>query len=100
MRNAYFGTDYDTWLRVTFDTNIRYRKKNLNLADKEIWEFMISPDKVIMEVKANDRVPYRLTEMIASYNFRLIRVSKYCQWLETSDAVPRTVFYLANDVVV
>ena len=100
MRNAYFGTDYDTWLRVTFDTNIRYRKKNLNLADKEIWEFMISPDKVIMEVKANERVPYRLTEMIASYNFRLIRVSKYCQWLETSDAVPRTVFYLADDVAV
>jgi hypothetical protein len=45
-------------------------------------------------------VPYRLTEMIASYNFRLIRVSKYCQWLETSDAVPRTVFYLADDLVV
>ena len=98
MRNAYFGTDYDTWLRVTFDTNIRYRKKNLNLADKEIWEFMVSPDKVIMEVKANERVPYRLTEMIASYNFRLIRVSKYCQWLETSDAVPRTIFYIADDV--
>ncbi len=100
MRNAYFWTDYDTWLRVTFDTNIRYRKKNLNLADKEIWEFMISPDKVIMEVKANERVPYRLTEMIAWYNFRLIRVSKYCQWLETSDVVPRTIFYIADDVVV
>ena len=36
LRNAYFGTDYDSGLRVTFDTNIRYRKKNLNLADKEI----------------------------------------------------------------
>ena len=98
MRNAYFGTDYDTWLRVTFDTNIRYRKKNLNLADKEIGEFMVSPDKVIMEVKANDRVPYWLTEMIASYNFRLIRVSKYCQWLEASEAVPRTIFYIADDI--
>ncbi len=100
MRNAYFGTDYDTGLRITFDTNIRYRKKNLDLADKEIWEFMISPDMVIMEVKANERVPYRLTEMIAHYNFRLIRVSKYCQWLETSEAVPRTIFYIADDVVV
>ena len=54
-------------------------KKNLDLADKQIGEFMVSPDKVIMEVKANERVPYWLTEMIASYNFRLIRVSKYCQ---------------------
>ena len=96
MRNAYFGTDYDTWLRITFDTNIRYRKKNLDLADKEIGEFMISPDMVIMEVKANERVPYRLTEMIAHYNFRLIRVSKYCQGLETSAAVPRSVYYLGD----
>ncbi len=94
FRNAYFGTDYDTWLRITFDSNIRYRKKNLDLADKEIGEFMISPDMVIMEVKANERVPYRLTEMIAHYNFRLIRVSKYCQWLESAQAVPRTMYYL------
>ena len=98
LRNAYFGMDYDSWLRVTFDTNIRYRKKNLDLANKEIGEFMVSPDKVIMEVKANERVPYWLTEMIASYNFRLIRVSKYCQGLEASEAVPRTIFYIADDV--
>ena len=98
MRNAYFWTDYDSWLRITFDTNIRYRKNNLDLADKKLWEFMISPDKVIMEVKTNERVPYWLTEMIASYNFRLIRVSKYCLWLESSDTVPRSIFYIADDV--
>ena len=100
MRNAYFGTDYDSWLRITFDSNIRYRTKNLDLADKKIGEFMISPNMVIMEVKANERVPYWLTEIVSDYNFRLIRVSKYCQWLETSEAVPRTVFYLADDVMV
>jgi hypothetical protein len=51
----------------------------LDLADKKIGEFMISPNMVIMEVKANERVPYRLTEIVSDYNFRLIRVSKYCQ---------------------
>ena len=99
MRNAYFGTDYDSWLRITFDSNIRYRTKNLDLADKKIWEFMISPNMVIMEVKANERVPYWLTEIVSDYNFRLIRVSKYCQWLEASSELPRTVFYLGEDAL-
>jgi hypothetical protein len=57
---------------------------------------MISPDMVIMEVKANERIPYRLTEIVSDYNFRLIRVSKYCQGLETSSEVPRSVFYLGD----
>jgi hypothetical protein len=29
----------------------------------------------------------------------LIRVSKYCQWLETSESVPRTVFYIDDNAV-
>ena len=99
MRNAYFGTDYDSWLRITFDSNIRYRTQNLDLSDKKIGEFMISPDMVIMEVKANERIPYRLTEIVSDYNFRLIRVSKYCQWLETSESVPRTVFYIDDNAL-
>ena len=94
-----FGTDYDSWLRITFDSNIRYRTQNLDLSDKKIGEFMISPDMVIMEVKANERVPYRLTEIVSDYNFRLIRVSKYCQWLETSESVPRTVFYIDDNAL-
>lgn len=94
FRQAYFWTDYDTGLRITFDTNIRYRSKNLELHEKDIWDYMISPDMVIMEVKVNERVPYRLTELIAHHNFRLIRVSKYCQWLETSAKVPRSVYTL------
>ena len=99
VRNAYFWTDYDSWLRVTFDTNIRYRTKNLDLSDKQIWEFMISPNMVIMEVKANERVPYWMTEMVSNYNFRLIRVSKYCQGLEASSEVPHTVFFVGDDAL-
>jgi hypothetical protein len=57
---------------------------------------MVSPNMVIMEVKANERIPYWLTEIVSDYNFRLIRVSKYCQGLETSSEVPRSVFYLGE----
>ncbi len=94
MRNAYFWTDYDSWLRITFDSNIRYRSKNLNLANKQIWKYMISPETVIMEVKANERIPYWLTEIISKYNFKLIRISKYCQWLQEASLVPKSVFYI------
>lgn len=94
-RQAYFGTDFDSGLRVTFDTNIRYRSQNLNLHEKAIGDYMISPDRVIMEVKVNERVPYRLTELIAAHNFRLIRISKYCQWLEVASKVPKSVYTLA-----
>ena len=60
---------------------------------------MISPNMVIMEVKANERIPYWLTEIVSDYNFRLIRVSKYCQGLETSEELPRTVFYIGEDAL-
>lgn len=92
FRHAFFGTDYDAGLRITFDSNLRYRAKNLDLKEKKIWSYMISPDRVIMEVKANERIPYRVTELIAHYNFRLIRVSKYCKWLEKASLVPTPVY--------
>jgi hypothetical protein len=40
-----------------------------------------------------------LTEIVSDYNFRLIRVSKYCQWLEASAELPRTVFYVGEDAL-
>lgn len=34
-REAYFGTDHDAGLRMTFDTDIAYQKKSLDLARTE-----------------------------------------------------------------
>ncbi len=88
FRKAYTGSDLDIGLRVTFDSNLRYRVKDLDLASKKIGNFMLPPDQIVMEIKANERVPYWLTEMVGEHNLRLIRVSKYCQGLEVGKRVP------------
>jgi SPX domain protein involved in polyphosphate accumulation len=95
LRQAYIGTDYDVGLRVTFDTNLRYRAGDLQLHSKRIGRFMVPPGMVVMEIKVNERVPYWLTELIGKHNFRLVRISKYCQSLEVADRVPRRRYHIA-----
>jgi SPX domain protein involved in polyphosphate accumulation len=95
MRQAFVGSDYDIGLRVTFDTNLRYRVDDLQLHSKQIGRFLLPPDRVVMEIKANERVPYWLTELVAAHNFRLIRISKYCHSLEIADRVPRLSYLIA-----
>ena len=95
MRQAFVGEDYDIGLRVTFDTNVRYRAKDLQLHSKKIGPSMLSPKRVIMEIKVNERVPYWITELVAEHNFALIRISKYCTGLEAADRVPRPNYHFA-----
>lgn len=95
LRQAYIGTDYDVGLRVTFDTNLRYRSRDLQLHSKHIGRLMVPPGMVVMEIKVNERIPYWLTELVGKHNFRLVRVSKYCQSLEVADRVPRSRYHIA-----
>jgi SPX domain protein involved in polyphosphate accumulation len=94
LRQAYVGTDYDVGLRVTFDTNLRYRSHDLQLHSKQIGRFMAPPRAVVMEVKVNERIPYWLTELVGKHNFRLVRVSKYCQSLEAANRVPQSRYHI------
>ena len=95
-RRAFNGTEYDPGLRVTFDTNLRYRRNNLDLAAKQLGPFMLAPHRCVMEIKVNDRIPYWLTELAADQNFQLIRVSKYCAGLEMAEIVPRSQYVFDN----
>ncbi|MDP2624639.1 MAG: polyphosphate polymerase domain-containing protein [Candidatus Peregrinibacteria bacterium] len=94
-RRAFNGTQHDPGLRVTFDTNLRYRNVDLDLHSKKIGKFILGPDQCIMEVKVNDRIPYWLTEFVADHNIRLMRISKYCASLEQAEAVPRREYEFA-----
>ena len=96
FRKAYSGNDLDMGLRVTFDSNLRYRTNDIRLESKKIGEFMLPPDAIVMEIKANERVPYWLTELVGEHNLRLIRVSKYCQGLEVAERVPKSKFFLTT----
>jgi len=81
-RQALIGTDYDIGLRVTFDTSLQYQSRNLLLHEEPSTLPMLPPDRVVMEIKVNERIPYWLTEMIAAHNLNMTRISKYCRSIE------------------
>lgn len=94
FRQAWVWTDKDPWLRITFDTNIRERHKDLDLASKKIGQVMIPLNMSVMEVKANEHLPFWIIELISKYSLRLVRVSKYCQGMETAQRVNESVFHI------
>jgi hypothetical protein len=55
---------------------------------------IIPPSRLIMEVKANDRVPYWLTDLTARHSLSVVRVSKYCQSVQAVGRAPRSTFHV------
>ncbi|WP_344493474.1 polyphosphate polymerase domain-containing protein, partial [Nonomuraea monospora] len=82
QRHAYVGRDADVGLRVTFDQRIRGRDRDFHLGADTTNRLIVPARKSIVEVKANDRVPYWLTDLTAKRNLQVVRVSKYCQSVE------------------
>ncbi|MEZ4767562.1 MAG: polyphosphate polymerase domain-containing protein [Caldilineales bacterium] len=85
-RSALEGHQYDAGLRVTFDTNLKYRIHELTLfADGQASDhYFVPPEWCIMEVKVNHRAPLWLTQVIAEHQCVVRRISKYCTALEHS----------------
>jgi SPX domain protein involved in polyphosphate accumulation len=81
-RAALIGTDLDLGLRVTFDTKLTCQLNPLRLDEPPTGVPMLSPGQVVMEIKANERVPYWLTELVAAHNLKMVRMSKYCRSIE------------------
>lgn len=90
VREAFFGRDEDSGLRVTIDSRIRGRDRDLDLRWHGENRYIIPPHLSVVEMKVNERVPYWLTELIARHNISLIRVSKYCQSVERFGLAPRS----------
>jgi SPX domain protein involved in polyphosphate accumulation len=81
-RSAFIGTEYDLGLRVTFDTNLSCQLNPLRLHEPPASTPMLPAQQVVMEIKANERVPYWLTELVAAHNLKMVRMSKYCRSIE------------------
>lgn len=93
-RQAYQGRDAEVGLRVTIDQRIRGRDRDFDLALEAENRLIIPARRTIVEVKANERVPYWLTDLTAALNLSVVRVSKYCQSVEAFGRAPRSVFHL------
>ena len=84
-RMAFNGNpDYDPSLRITLDTNCRARIHDIDFSSStaEEMKFFLSPQLCILEVKANQRVPYWLVQILHRHQFMLRKISKYCTALE------------------
>ncbi|WP_236004535.1 polyphosphate polymerase domain-containing protein [Nonomuraea antri] len=93
-RHAYQGRDADTGLRVTFDRRIRGRDRDFHLGADAENRLIVPASMTIMEVKADERVPYWLTDLTARRNLQVVRVSKYCQSVEAYGLAPRSIFHV------
>lgn len=93
-REAYLGYDADLGLRVTIDHRVRGRDRDFHLGAEVENRLIIPPAKAVVEVKANERVPYWITDLSARLGMAVVRVSKYCQSVEAFGQAPRSVFHV------
>ncbi|HUG06716.1 MAG TPA: polyphosphate polymerase domain-containing protein [Candidatus Limnocylindria bacterium] len=90
VREALLGRDEDGGLRITIDSRLRGRDRDLDLHAAAENRLLVNPEVSVIELKVNERVPYWLTEHIALHGLRLVRLSKYCQSIEAFHGVPRS----------
>ncbi|MGW0172250.1 VTC domain-containing protein [Rhodococcus sp. NPDC003322] len=90
LREAFVGREADLGLRVTIDHKVHGRDRDFHFASGAENRFIIPPKLAIVELKANERVPYWATDLTARLNMSVIRVSKYCQSVEAFGMAPRS----------
>lgn len=83
-RQAFMGSLFDVGLRITFDTALTYQTHQLHLHEPASSLPLLPAHQVVMEIKINERMPSWLTELVASHNLQVERVSKYCRSIEAA----------------
>lgn len=77
-RVAYMGSTDDS-LRVTFDSNCRFRQTRLFEADSmQGAGYFLHPSVQIVEVKFDNLIPRWLVSIVRKFGLNPTRVSKYC----------------------
>lgn len=90
LREAFVGREADLGLRVTIDHKIHGRDRDFHFAAETENRFIVPPKLAIVEVKANERVPYWVVDLTARMDLSVIRVSKYCQSVQAFGLAPRS----------
>lgn len=96
-RRAFSGRDADLGLRVTVDTRVRGRDRDLRFSENSEDRFIVPPSLAVVEVKVNDRVPRWLRDLTARHDLSAVHLSKYCQSVEAFGLAPRSLFHLPVD---
>lgn len=96
QREAYVGRGAEIGLRVTVDHRVRGRDRDFDLGSGAENRLIIPASMSVLEVKANDRVPYWLTDLAAHADLSVVRMSKYCQGVEAFGKAPRSIFHIPD----
>lgn len=75
-RQAFFGANNPEF-RLTFDKDIIARRSDISLENGIFGERVIAEDKMIMEVKYNERMPLWFIEILRHNNLQKTSFSKY-----------------------
>jgi hypothetical protein len=75
-RRAYFGTGQHD-LRISFDTDILTRRRDLRLESGNYGEHLLPDGKWLMEVKTSESIPLWLCQMLSEYEIYPVSFSKY-----------------------
>jgi SPX domain protein involved in polyphosphate accumulation len=77
-RRAWFAT-FEPDLRVTLDSALQYESDELDLARPfESGRPILAPDRSVLEIKYNQRVPVWLVALVQKHGLEVVRFSKYC----------------------
>lgn len=91
LREAFIARDADLGLRVTLDHKVHGRDRDFHFASGAENRYIIPPKLAIVEIKANERVPYWVTDLAARSEMSVVRISKYCQSAQAFGLAPRSV---------
>lgn len=75
-REAYFDSELPT-LRLTFDTNVRYRESDLQLDHGHAGTLLLPEDAILMEIKTDGAMPLWLAQALSRCELLPTSFSKY-----------------------
>ncbi len=75
-RQAFKGKENEE-LRITFDTNMRYRLSDVDLFSGDKGEKLIEGDDILMEIKIPGACPLWLTHILSELKINSVSFSKY-----------------------
>lgn len=75
-REAYQGIE-NSQLRITFDTNMRYRLDDLDLRAGDCGDMIIDTDNILMEIKIPGACPLWLSKILNELKIYPVSFSKY-----------------------
>ncbi len=78
-RTAFAGLE-DPELRITFDTNLRWRDRELDLRAGDYGESFLNPDHILMEIKIPGTAPVWLAHLLSEVGAFQTSFSKYGTW--------------------